>query len=64
MDATSCQKNKPIFVCEICDYNTSKKSSYDKHLTTSKHIIRTQSNVLEQNSCHTNKFSCKKCNKI
>ena len=64
MDATSCQKNKPIFVCEICDYNTIKKSSYDKHLTTSKHIIRTQSNDLEQNSCHANKFSCKKCNKI
>lgn len=27
-----------IFLCEICHYNTSKKSSYTKHLTTYKHI--------------------------
>ena len=25
------------FCCEYCDYNTSKKSSYDKHLSTDKH---------------------------
>jgi len=31
-------KVAPNFLCEICDYNTSKKSSYDKHLTTAKHI--------------------------
>ena len=26
-----------IFCCENCDYNTNKKSSYDKHLLTAKH---------------------------
>ena len=64
MDATSCQKNNSAFECEPCDYNTSKKSSFDKHLTTSKHLHRTQLTNLEQTSFQTNKFSCKKCNKI
>ena len=63
MDATSCHKNQLLYMCELCDYNTSKKSSYDKHLATSKHLNRTQTTDLEQNSCQTNKFSCKKCNK-
>ena len=31
-------KNTPKYSCFFCDYNTSRKSSYDKHLTTSKHI--------------------------
>ena len=26
------------FICEKCDYNTSKLSSYKKHLTTAKHL--------------------------
>ena len=64
MDATSCHKNNTVFECEACHYNTSKKSSFDKHLTTSKHLHRTQLTDLEQTSFQTNKFSCKKCNKI
>ena len=28
--------------CKICDYNISKKSSYDKHLLTSKHVDNSQ----------------------
>ena len=31
------QKSTPKFICELCDYNTSKKSDYDKHLMTLKH---------------------------
>lgn len=27
----------PEYICEICDYKTTKKSSYDKHLKTEKH---------------------------
>lgn len=30
----------PKYRCELCDYNTSKKSHYDEHLTTRKHISR------------------------
>jgi hypothetical protein len=35
----SCEKVALKFVCEKCDYRTSKKSSYDKHLLTAKHTI-------------------------
>ncbi len=32
-------KNIMKFNCDICDYHTSRKSSYDKHLNTTKHKI-------------------------
>jgi hypothetical protein len=35
----SCEKVALKFVCEKCDYRTSKKSSYDKHLLTAKHTL-------------------------
>ena len=34
-------KSSKIFRCEICDYNTSRKSQYDRHLMTSKHQLST-----------------------
>ena len=33
----SCKKVAPIFYCEKCDYTTSRKSSWEKHLQTKKH---------------------------
>ena len=30
-------KGSKIFICKNCDYNTSRKSQYDRHLLTSKH---------------------------
>jgi len=60
MEKKSCLKNNEKFICENCDYNTSKKSSYDKHTATLKHINRTQ---IEQKSCSLG-FVCKKCNKM
>ena len=32
------KKNGQIFHCEICDYNTCKKSLLNQHLKTNKHI--------------------------
>lgn len=56
------QKVAPIFFCEKCDYNTSKKSSFDKHLTTAKHLFVTLGNsgVVFENS---HLYSCDKCDK-
>jgi hypothetical protein len=34
----SCEKLLYNFECVICEYSTGKKSSYDKHLTTLKHV--------------------------
>jgi hypothetical protein len=50
------------FVCKICDYITSKKYNYDKHILTAKHQ---KSIVVNQNvgKSSTDKFVCKNCNK-
>ena len=63
MSKNGCEKNVHKFHCETCDYNTSRKSSYDKHLITDKHIDRTKLNNLEQKICEKN-YTCNKCNKI
>ena len=34
-------KSPPNFECDICDYYTSNKKDYTKHITTSKHIKMT-----------------------
>ena len=39
-------KNPQKFYCEACDYTTSNKKDYEKHLSTRKHKNRTLSNDL------------------
>jgi len=56
------QKVAPEFFCEKCNYNTSKKSSYDKHLLTAKHKLLTNDYIKVAKSC--SEFICCKCNKI
>ena len=59
----------PNYACIICDYTTSKKSSFDKHVLSAKHQKRTKGNVLESfgnqimpKLCSA-KYTCEKCNK-
>ena len=64
----SCPKVASRFSCIFCDYLTDKKSSYDKHLLTSKHIKLTTVNTFSNKSCptiiDTNKiFNCELCDK-
>jgi hypothetical protein len=62
----SCSKVAPKFLCEICDYSTSKKSSFDKHLLTAKHINLTKTNKKLLKSCSeiiNPIFTCEFCNK-
>ena len=50
------------FYCEKCDYGTSKKSTYDSHMLSAKHMKTTQNR--RKMSCPKNrrKMSCpKKC---
>jgi len=49
------------FVCHICDYNTCRKSSYDKHLLSSKHQMELNGTNKVAKSC--NKHSCDICSK-
>jgi hypothetical protein len=59
----------PRFNCVICDYHTSKKSSYNNHLLSAKHQNSIKGDVLETfgdeimlKLC-SNKFTCQKCDK-
>jgi hypothetical protein len=52
------QKTPKIYLCKECDYTTSRKNDYKKHLNSIKHI--NMENCLHQNS---QKFICKCCNK-
>jgi hypothetical protein len=65
------QKHGTKYSCEICDYHTSKKSSYNEHLLTTKHksgitadfeIVKKQ--ILDEIDANSNtKFKCKICDK-
>ena len=54
-----CQK----FICEKCTFICSKKSNYDKHLTTLKHKILTNPNEKMPKPSHT-MFACGNCKKL
>ena len=53
------QKTAELFVCECCDFKSSKKSNYLQHLTTRKHLNRTKLNKNQSQG-----FKCENCNKI
>jgi hypothetical protein len=62
MAIKSCKKVAENFVCDCCHYITSRKSSYDKHILTSKH----EKSIKSIESCKkvAIKFSCLECSKI
>ena len=65
------QKVAPSFYCKMCDYHTSKKYNLDKHLATTKHIIRSKNNAYcSSNNANVAKVAaakpvlcCENCNK-
>jgi hypothetical protein len=63
----SCRKVAKKNCCKECNYTTSRKSSYDKHLLTSKHIMLTNVNNEVAKSCEVlindYNFTCEYCNK-
>jgi hypothetical protein len=59
--ATKIDKKSPqIFYCNNCDYSTSKKTDFNKHLGTDKHIRNT---LATQKSQNTENLICQICNK-
>jgi hypothetical protein len=44
----SCKKVAPNYCCEPCDYVTSRKSSYTKHILTAKHKVANSFNILNK----------------
>ena len=56
------QENKNIFHCELCNYTCSKKSVFDKHLSTAKHINNDmKKNEIKEYSKKSNGFYCNFC---
>ena len=49
MDSEKLLKDAIKFSCEICHYNTSKKSSFDKHILTDKHKNRINDSKMVEN---------------
>ena len=58
--AKSSQKS---LLCKDCDYVTSKKSNFDKHLSSSKHCSRTILNAPAQKATKSSQYECKHCKK-
>jgi hypothetical protein len=56
-------KNASFFSCSICSFKCSKKSNYDKHLSTRKHKTLTNLNIINSTNA-SKRFVCQNCNKI
>ena len=48
------------YECKICEYITCRKSQYDRHLATSKHKLRTNTNIVVHTSSKIYQCDCKK----
>ena len=46
-----------LYVCETCDYITSRKNNYDKHITTPKHHRKLNGNEKKHKSSTTFKYT-------
>ena len=59
--AKSCKKTSPTFYCKNCDYTTSRKSSWLKHLETKKHgnseMVHNDTSEVAK-SCNNERFMC------
>jgi len=56
-------KSVPNFLCEICDFNCSRKSDWDRHLLTRKHHLKQNVTLLKQKSVllHPKQYTCELC---
>jgi hypothetical protein len=54
----SSDKIEKIFVCSSCDYKTSKRFNYTKHLLTPKHIKNINSLQKVAKNSNENKYKC------
>lgn len=55
------QKGAQLFCCETCDYSTSKRNHYQRHILTAKHKMMTNDDA--KGSKNSKPFSCEDCGK-
>ena len=60
------KKNDIKYCCELCDFNTSKLTDYNRHLETNKHIRNSLSTVgnKKNEKNEKNNYQCEFCGKI
>ena len=63
LDNEKLLKSCDLFFCKKCDYNTERRSSYVKHLSTRKHQKTTQNNAKVVKSCDK-PYECAFCEKL
>ena len=63
MSTESTIKNENKYSCEKCDYFTSKKTDYNRHILTDKHKRNVLSTDINHYSTIKNEFTCENCNK-
>jgi len=57
-------KNAILLDCQSCDFKCFKKSDWERHISTQKHLHRTKSTIIEQkNAVIVKKFVCRFCQK-
>lgn len=63
MDINSSQKIPPTYECKLCDYKTSNKKDFTRHINTIKHKnnINPQESTISSQNCP--KHSCLNCGK-
>lgn len=57
-------KSTEIFYCEYCNFSSSKKSNYIKHISTRKHKNASNETILKQKNAENNNCICDLCNEI
>jgi hypothetical protein len=69
MEIEKTQKNPEKYFCELCDFKTSHKNDYTKHLLTPKHQkqgfgYEMEINGNKKTQKNPDKYCCEKCNKV
>ena len=58
-------KAPKLYYCEFCDYHTSRKSSWEKHLVTKKHLdnstVTVTGCILSKTPKYRKKYTCEYC---
>ncbi len=57
------QKNSLTYCCETCDFNSSNKNDYNRHIETKKHFSNISQHLSTENTPKNPKLICENCNR-
>ena len=58
------KKTKYNYICEMCDYYSNKKTDYNKHIQTNKHIVNINGDFVNIKNDIIVDYPCEICNKL